>query len=208
MIEEYDSSFIQRRQMRMALRELTQLLVLGLGVGTILICMGAYKFFLVQEASDLFWCAVGWAGATIIALTLIYPYMWHMPEQWIRKFGGWVGHKLMILVLTAVYFALIWPIGLLLRATKGTHPIYGWSHQYPTKMEGWHRKEFAMDINALLEQHRRQKKHRVGVINVMMFFAQRGHYVMMPVLFTLVALGIALFFLQTSALAPFIYTLF
>jgi hypothetical protein len=208
LIRRDHNSFLQRRKLRIASRELTQMLVLGLGVGALGVCVGAYKFFLVQEADDTFWRGIGWMGVATIVLTLIYPYIWHRLENLIRKFGGWVGHNLMTLVLTAVYFALIWPIGLLLRATKGTHPIYGWSDQLPTKMEGWHRKEFAMDINALLEQHRGQKKHRVGVINVMMFFAQRGHYVMMPVLFTLVALGIALFFLQTSALAPFIYTLF
>lgn len=192
----------------MASRELTQLLVLGLGVGGIAACAGAYKFFLVQETVDMVWWGVGWVGVATMALTLIYPYIWEKPEKLIRKFGGWVGHTLMTLMLTVLYFMLICPIGLLLRATKGTHPIYGWTDQLPVEMEGWHRKEFAVDIEALLQQRFGQKKRRVGVINVMMFFAARGHYVMMPVLLTLVALGITLFFLQTSALAPFIYTLF
>jgi hypothetical protein len=39
------------------------------------------------------------------------------------------------------------------------------------------------------------------------FFAQRGHYLLLPVLLFLLLLGLILFFVQTSALAPFIYTI-
>jgi hypothetical protein len=45
-------------------------------------------------------------------------------------------------------------------------------------------------------------------VNVLQFFARRGHYVFLPTLLILLALSVVLFFVKSSALAPFIYTLF
>lgn len=201
------NSYLERRESRMALHEMTQLLVFGLGIGTITAAVAAYKFFLVQEASDGFWQVVGWGGVILIVLTLIYPYLWLKPQQLLHKVGNWIGHQLMTLILVVVYFAFFFPVGALLRAIKGAGPIYSWRIQPPAMMEGWHRKEFAPDIDGLMRQGG-GAKHRIGIVNVLIFFAQRGHYFLLPVLLVLVALGIALFFLQTSALAPLVYTLF
>ena len=45
-------------------------------------------------------------------------------------------------------------------------------------------------------------------LGVLQFFAARGHYVYLPTLVILMSLGLVLFFVKSSALAPFLYTLF
>ena len=45
-------------------------------------------------------------------------------------------------------------------------------------------------------------------LTVLQFFARRGHYIFLPTLVVLLALGLVLFFVKSSVLAPFIYTLF
>jgi hypothetical protein len=45
-------------------------------------------------------------------------------------------------------------------------------------------------------------------LDILTFFARQGHYLFLPTLVVLIALGMVLFFVKTSALAPFIYTLF
>ena len=40
------------------------------------------------------------------------------------------------------------------------------------------------------------------------FFYERGHYLVLPILAVLMVLGVILFFVQGSVLAPFIYTIF
>ena len=40
------------------------------------------------------------------------------------------------------------------------------------------------------------------------FFFRRGNYVLLAIVILLVVLGLVLYFVQSSALAPFIYTLF
>ena len=46
------------------------------------------------------------------------------------------------------------------------------------------------------------------LIGSLRFFADRGHYLLLPVLMALLTLGLLLFFVQGSVLAPFIYTIF
>ncbi|MCX7099264.1 MAG: DUF5989 family protein [Methylococcales bacterium] len=208
MIKVNKGSFLARKQARAASRELTQMLVLGLGIGFIALGLGCYKYFLVQDANNTLWYFIAWFGGFAILATLIYPFIWFGVEQVLRKLGNWLGHKLMTAILVVVYYAFFWPVGALLRATQGTHPIYGWDGQITPNMQGWHNKELPADIAAAVAQRGSSKKRQIGLFKVLVFFARRGHYFLIPVLIVLVSIGIALFFLQTSVLAPFIYTLF
>lgn len=196
-----NTSFLARRQARAASRELTQMLVLGYVLGFLALGVGAYRYFITPDASDALWKAVAWAGAASILATLVAPMLWRGPERVLQRAGNWVGQRIMGAVLLLVYYALFWPVGALMRATQGSHPIYRWDGAALAGMEGWRKKDLPGDIGGT-------RKGRVGVFSVVTFFVRRGHYFLIPVLLLLVSIGIALFFLQTSALAPFIYTLF
>ena len=72
-------------------------------------------------------------------------------------------------------------------------------------LEGWHPKEVAFEVQV----GRRGKPSLARrFLTVLQFFARRGHYIFLPTLIVLLALGVVLFFVKSSALAPFIYTLF
>lgn len=202
------SSFLIRRGLRTASRELTQMLVLGFGIGFIALGLGSYKYFIVADAWDNLWKAVAWFGGAAVLVTLIAPFVWYWPEQMIRRFGNWAGHRLMNVILVIIYYAFFWPVGSLMRATKGTHPIYEWERAASEQMEGWRTKELPPDVAGAHANSHQGKLNRVGFFSVLVFFGRRGHFILIPVLLALVSIGIALFFLQTSALAPFIYTLF
>ncbi|WP_054773630.1 DUF5989 family protein [Methylogaea oryzae] len=194
--------FLARRRFRESSRELTQLLVLGFGISFILMGVGAYKYFIVIGAWDALWKAAMWGGVAALLVTLIVPYFWLLPERVLRKFGNWVGHGLMKIILVAVYYGLIWPVGAIMRSRRGTHPLYAWGAQPTEGMEGWHGKTLPYDVA------NEAGSGNLGLYKVLLFFVRQGHFLLLPVLIVLISLGVALFFLQTSALAPFIYTLF
>lgn len=207
MTENTAGSFLARKRLREQSRELTQHLVLGFGLGLILLFLGAYKYYISIEAWDVLWKVSIGFGAGAILGTLLFPSIWRGPEALLRRFGNWVGHALMKVLLAGTYFVFIWPVGVLLRATKGTTPIYEWGSIPPKGMEGWHEKKLPYDLPDTSGVDA-SKGGRTGFLKVLVFFVRRGHIIFIPVLILLVSLGIALFFLQTSALAPFIYTLF
>ena len=206
MTEQQDN-FLIRRKLREESRALTQQLVLGLGIGFILLAVGGYKYFISLNVWDDFWYGAMWLGGVAIVATLLAPFIWRGPEAALRIFGNFVGHGVMNLILATVYFLLIWPVGAFLRATKGLHPIYYWNVAPSADMEGWHDKKLPMDLPTSATGFIGNRR-RTGMLSVLVFFARRGHIIFLPVLLLLVSLGVALFFLQTSALAPFIYTLF
>lgn len=197
--------FLARQRLREASRELTQHLVLGYGIGLLLAGFGSYKHFLDPAATSRAWALVALAGGVAMATTLVLPSAWGSLEGAIRVFGNWVGHRLMGAILALAYFGIVWPVGALLRARRGAHPIYEWQDGARPAMEGWRDKGLPYDLPRHGEGPARG---RIGLFKVVLFFARRGYLVFVPLVVILASLGIALFFLQTSALAPFIYTLF
>jgi hypothetical protein len=201
------SRFLDRHLWREQSRELTQQIVLGYGIALLLIMVGAYKVFLKVGAWDAAWRTAMWLGVAAAAATIVTPLVWAWPQRLLRGVGNALGHILMSVVLTAVYFLAIWPVGALLRALKGTHPIYAWNPTPAAGMEGWSDKKFPYDLPAS-QRERGRSSRRTGLLKVLVFFARRGYVIFIPVLIVSVSFGIVLFFLKTSALAPFIYTLF
>lgn len=202
-----DIGFLERKRLREASRELSYLLVLGYGIGAGLIGLGAYKYFLDIEAYDPLWAGIIWFGFLSLWVTLIAPYFWRLPEQYLRRFGNRVGHVLISIILIPIYYIMIWPAGMVLRRVRGTHPIYAWLNQPRDDMQGWQDKALPYDLDDP-RAYTTNPRRKVSMLRVILFFIHGGHFLFIPVLIIIVSLGIALFFLQTSALAPFIYTLF
>jgi hypothetical protein len=205
-LTEPTGTYLARRGLRAASRRLTQLLVLGYGIGTLLLALGLYNLLFAAGARAPAWQVVALAGALAMLVTLVAPFAWEVPERGIRRFGNWLGHALMTAILVLVYGLFFWPVGALIRALRGADPVYQWRTTPPAGMEGWRRKELPFDVAGASGAG--ASAGRVGFFAVLVFFTRRGYYLLIPALVVLVSLGIALFFLQTSALAPFIYTLF
>jgi hypothetical protein len=199
------SPYLARREARLAVEELKREIIFGFVISTILLVIGTWRFFLVVGASDLISLGVASAGALGILLTLILPSAWKRPESWLGTALRTIGGFLFTLLLTLVYGLLVTPVGWVLRRMKGSDPLYSWTSTPPGGMEGWHPKQVLYEANvgqrANLSVARR-------FINVLKFFVSQGHYLFIPTLLLLLVLGMILFFVKSSALAPFIYTLF
>lgn len=200
-------TFLQRRQRRLSSRELTQQIVLGYGFGFILLIFGAFKYYLSVGSWDALWLPVMIIGGCMVVVTLIAPFMLQPVDKLLRFVGNAVGHKIMLVILAVLYYVLIFPVGALLRLFKGSAPIYKWDRGKPPAMVGWHKKELPADVAEAQEQGR-GRKSKSGMLKVVVFFARTGKVLFIPVLLILISLGVALFFLQSSIIAPFIYTLF
>ncbi len=170
-----------------------------------MLAVGAWRYYILIGANDTLWAVVATLGGFGFVLALLFPAAWRKPEQALSVVGQKLGTVLFKALLTLVYVLLITPVGLLLRKAKGSDPIYAWDETTPALMEGWHQKEVLFETN--IGQEGKPNVVRRLVI-VLQFFVRRGHYIILPTLVILIALGMVLFFVKSSALAPFIYTLF
>ncbi|WP_295453087.1 DUF5989 family protein [uncultured Thiodictyon sp.] len=199
------SHYLARRQARLSLDELKRDIVFGLVVSGMLSAVGLWKYFFLIGASDRLWLLVAALGGIGLLLSLVFPSAWHLPQSALGAVIRTVGGALFAVLLGLVYILLMTPLGWLVRVIKGNAPIYQWAERPPPAMEGWYPKEVLFETN---QGHGGSQGPARRFLNVMAFFASRGHYVFLPTLVILVALGLVLFFVKTSALAPLIYTLF
>jgi hypothetical protein len=197
--------YLRRRKARVAFAVLKREIVFGMAISTLLLAIGAWRHFAVIGASDPLWAAVAALGGLGLLVAVVFPAAWSGPEWAVSYLVGKLGGWLFAALLTLVYGLLISPIGWALRTLRGSHPIYAWKGAAPEVMEGWRPKDVLAEANTGIRPRANLARRFFGVLR---FFALRGHYLILPVLVMLMGLGMALFFVKSSALAPFIYTLF
>jgi hypothetical protein len=115
-----------------------------------------------------------------------------------------LGNLISVVILSVIYLVIFVPVGLIMQR-RGRAPFFSWQGAPPANLEGWHAKSLTV------ERASGGKKRRslIGLgFAAFGYFGRRKAYVYLPALVILVVIGMLMFFAQTSALAPFIYTLF
>jgi hypothetical protein len=200
------SGYLRRHNARVASGALRRHIVFGLVIGGLLLVKGAFEVLFVAGSWDQLWTVVACLGAFSLVLTVVFPSAWAWPERWFRRLTSVVGRGVFSALLSVVYVVLFWPVGWWMRMRHGTDPIYAWEGEAPRTMQGWTAKTSATIAHA---PGARGERHLILQPFVILgFFFQRGNLLLVPALVLLLVLGLLLFFVQTSALAPFIYTLF
>ena len=145
----------------------------------------------------------------LLFLGTVLPQLLYWPHRLWMGLAHRQGRLVMIVLLTVVYFGLISPLGLWERRRRGgTHPFHSWDKTPPTLTTGWEALPQSTPDNIASEAQRSGSRSLISLFaETLIFFAERGHYLLLPVLLFLLLLGLILFFVQTSALAPFIYTI-
>jgi len=201
------SGYLQRLRERTAFLALKRQIVLGLVGGWLLLLLGGFRWIYVTNARASTSLAVVIVGAALFGLGLLSPRALAGVERGIRAVTGWIGKGVLLAFLSVTYFLIITPVGVAWRTMRGSDPFYGWTGEAPAGMQGWVPKSVVDD--------RRSASSRAGMRGlssqlfvVVGYFIRNGHFVLVPVVVFLLLAGLVLFFVKSSALAPFLYTLF
>ena len=201
------SGYLIRLRVRTEFLALKRQIVLGLVGGWLLMLLGGFRWRYVATARDATSIALMIAGAGFFGLGLLWPRGLAGIERGIRAATGWIGKTVLLAFLSVTYFLIITPIGVLWRSLRGGDPFYGWSGEAPSGMQGWVPKSVVDDPrSASSEAALRGLSSQLFV--VVGYFIRNGHFVLVPVVVFLLLAGLVLFFVKSSALAPFLYTLF
>jgi hypothetical protein len=203
------SPYLRRLAQRRETDEVGQLTNFGLTIGWLFTILGGFCWFCVISQIDWFWRGLMAAGLAMLVLGTILPQALYWPHRLWMGLAHLQGRIVMTVLLCGVYFSLISPLGWWERKRHGgSHPFHSWDETPPPRITAWETiKEPVPHIIATNFKLTRSRSLLSIFAETLIFFAKRGHYLLLPVLLFLLFLGLVLFFVQTSALAPFIYTI-
>jgi len=183
-------------------------------MGWLFTLVGGFCWFCVISQIDWFWRALMTSGLLLLVLGTVLPQALAGPHRLWMGLAHLQGRLVMTVLLTVVYVVMIVPLGWYQRWRQGGgQPFYRWdptqpAQNLPAGTTAW---ETLSPSESSPTTTRRQTGRTRSLVSLLAetlsFFAQRGHYLLLPVLLFLLLLGLILFFVQTSALAPFIYTI-
>jgi hypothetical protein len=195
--------FLERHRARTLLSEMKRHAAFGVAISTVAIGVGAWRYFFVVGANDTFWLGCMIAGVAGMLVARVFPAAWSLPEKYASRLLQKAGSLLFLLLLSMLYFAVVTPVGMAMRRRLGGAPAR-WSGRPPEVGTVWVPK----GRGAARAQPAARRSLFRNAMDVMSYFHSNGHYVLMPFIVIVLSLGLLLFFVKSSALAPFIYTLF
>lgn len=196
-------TYRDRLAARTAVAELKRHAGFGMAISSILIGWSAWKYYFAVGVNDTLWLALLILGLVGLVAARALPSIWTLPERAFATAMQHVGNWLFAIVLAFLYFALVTPLGILARMST-RESFVEWHHDHLPRRANWTPKEITADG---IVRHKRRSLFR-SLAAVLLHFHRRKLYFVLPFLAIVLALGLALFFVKGSALAPFIYTLF
>ena len=172
--------------------------ILGMGCGL----YGWFGYYIGSGHSDGFYLAFCFTGAVLLLAGLAYPLCLARAADLFRRIMGKVGQVIFSFLLAVIYFVLITPVAYLTR-NGNRLPAARWDVQ-PTQGAAWQKKI----SDCCLQGGGAPEGFLATFSKVLRHLAGHGQWYLIPIVILLLALGILLFFAQTSVIAPFIYTLF
>jgi hypothetical protein len=202
-METSSNRYLDRVAARTALANLKRHAAFGIAISSILIGWAVWNYYFVVGANDELWFALLILGAAGLVTARVVPSIWILPERALSSVMQHIGHWIFVVVLALLYLLLVTPLGFVARS--GTKESFvEWPAFGPPGRPSWTPKESTADA-AVRTRHRSPLR---SLAVVLLHFQRRKLYFLLPFLAVVIALGLALFFVKGSALAPFIYTLF
>ncbi|MBL1216274.1 MAG: hypothetical protein D8M59_02130 [Planctomycetes bacterium] len=201
-------AYLARLEVRRLKDDTKRYIVFGLGVGWIITLFSFFQYRFVPFVYEPLWLVLTGIGISVIATAVIIPSLLHWLERVWMAAARHIGKTIFTILLLAVFYILIAPVGLLWRVMKGTAPFYSWATASPpADMEGWTKKIVPVELEAG-EAGGEKRALLTQPARVLAYFVRQGHYLLLPTMVIIIILGMLMFFVHTSTLAPFIYTLF
>lgn len=197
------SSYLDGHLQRQLLDEIRHSAAFGQILGTASGLYGWFGYFIGTGHPDAFYLAFCFAGAFLLLAGLACPLWLSKAAAVFRSLTGKIGHLVFQALLVVVYAVLLTPLGLLVRA-KNRFPAARWENAPAAHGRGWQPKT----THTLVQDSSSKTSMWFIFYMTLRHFALHGQWFLIPLVVLLLSLGIVLFFAQTSAIAPFIYTLF
>jgi Family of unknown function (DUF5989) len=192
-------SYLKQRRIRLDESLFRRRLVFGLSLGWLMTLIGGANLLFMAHSKGWLWAPISFAGVLLLFLAVVKPGALASVEDFFRRLTHPIGSAIFKLVLVLVYFLIVTPAGMFMRRTSTEH-FRSWQNGKGSGLETtWDERAPARTTVG---------SRRPLLYRVLSEFFSRANAAMLPAVLLLVLGGLLMFFLETSAFAPFIYTLF
>lgn len=143
-------------------------------------------------------------SALMFICGIIIPQLLYYPQKLLTSIGNYIFLIFFKILLLATYILIILPSSLVYRGRK-TSPFYSWNDTMSIKAGEWTEKVFNYSNEKC---HKYSNTKIFQYLNVVKFFIDKKQWVLIPILIALLIFGLIFTFIQSSLIAPLIYTLF
>lgn len=195
------TKYMELRTKSLKEKEMKDDAVFGLLGGIIMVALGSLRWLISVSWISCIWLFIALTGGLLFLTGLIAPCLLRKIYRVFSIVGNKIGEIIFWTLLIIVYCLFIIPVGILMKKKREEYFYAEWENEYTGKEKSgfivWSGKEKS-DRNGMLGT----------VWGLMEYVIGNGKSFLLPVIVVLIVLGIILFFVSSSVLAPFIYTLF
>jgi hypothetical protein len=199
--------YLERLEKRKGEQRLQAQAVFGVIGGGLLFSIAGFKYFYLGGGIEQLWAFLCLTGGVLILTGFFYPPALAPVLKVYLRLGNSIGSLILSILLILIYFLVITPGGAIVKKLRGTTPFYRWDTTPPEPIEGWSAK--IIQVEEKPASRTSKKRYLLAQpILIITYFIRYKNFVFIPVLLLLITIGLLMFFITTSTLAPLIYTLF
>jgi hypothetical protein len=192
---------------RRAMAQLKEEAVFGLLGGLILLVWGFVGYLDNSGFLEKVFIGIMLAGGLLFLLGLIFPSLLYYPKQGFFVLGNYIGRIIFSVLLGIIYIIFVLPIGAIMARKRQDYLLIQWDERFEaagvdSALSSW------QDIACGTGSPTRLKGFMYSIFRLFAYFTVRRHFILLPLLCILLLLGLLFFFISSTVIAPFIYTLF
>jgi len=195
------TEYMRIRKLRLDERKVKDSSLFGLASGTMLILISFLRWIVSYSNMAYLWEVLGVIGFFLFMSGALVPQCITWFYNRICCIGNKIGNIIFSTLLFIVYGFFVIPTSLFMRNRKNNYSYILWDDEYKGE-----------ETSCFSPWRQKQKVEAKGIrgaaFGLIQYLIFNGKIIFIPVVIILLIIGIVLFFVSSSVVAPFIYTLF
>ncbi len=191
--------YIKEVNKRKSRQEKKEIYIFGYGFGTITVLVFMAKYLLNNKnlSWDKYYIGGIVVGVIILLCTIVYPESLKRVKNIVGKIINGVVYIVYVTLLVVIYCLCIFPIGVIMQMRNNKKNKYEQINSTFVEKEKSGNKGVKTNKNRIYQ-----------ISSIIQYFMRKEYIIILPTLVLIIIIGIVFAFLQSSIVAPFIYTLF
>ncbi|MBX9720283.1 MAG: hypothetical protein K2X81_02715 [Candidatus Obscuribacterales bacterium] len=195
-------AYLKNLKRRKSDESLRSNIVFGQTIGWTLSILSAFRYFVCQENN---WWYGLMLGNAFLLLGLGAPRALERPQYYLETIASFVSERLQTVILTLLYFVIVCPCGWLMQHFFWKVPFYYWLDEFDGPIEGWIPKHIPDSSNLIVGKNKLANLYLFQFLN---YLSKSRQLLILPSLVLILLISLVAIFIQSTPIAPMIYTLF
>lgn len=198
------NNYLSNLKERRLEKEVKDCAAFGIILGGILFIINGWFYWFTPKGDNPILPYLMAISALMFICGVIIPQILYYPQKLLTSVGNFIFLIFFKILLLATYILIILPSSLIYKR-KNTSPFYSWKDTMNIQVGEWTEKVF----NYSNEKCYKYSNTKIfQYLNVVKFFIDKKQWVLIPILIALLIFGLIFTFIQSSLIAPLIYTIF